>query len=439
MPPLSGLSTSTAAPSAATPPLLEAAGGWNLQTGNDTLTNSTISGNTASSGSGAGGGVLFISFGGSFTLQATNCTIANNNLTGTFNTGGGILTFGQGATASATTLLRNTIIANNALPNLRAANSGGGAAAAIISQGFNLASDNGGGFLVGTGDKINANPLLGSLTNNGGTTPTHALLLGSPALDAGNNSGSGALTDQRGTGFNRTVDLPSINNAAGGDGTDIGAFEVQAIAYEGDVQNRPNGDGFVDAVDIQQIRQFVVGNNLPYQSNEFQRADCSPRSTGGDGFVDGGDVQQARRYSLGLDTAQLAAGPTSQPPVAPPATDSEALTAPSGAIDKGQAAPAAFRVDAQNTSAGSTLTVPIRVDTVGNEAGYTFSIAYDSTKLTSPTVAIGNGGGDVIFNTNNPGQIGFSVTSFGGGTIVAGNNIALVNVTFTDELPQRRQ
>ncbi len=71
------------------------------------------------------------------------------------------------------------------------------------------------------------------------------------------------------------------------------------------------------------------------------------------------------------------------------------------------------------------------MDTVGNEAGYTFSIAFDSTKLTNPQVAIGNGGGDVIFNANNPGQIGFSVTSFAGGTIAAGNNIALVNITFT--------
>ena len=206
--------------------------------------------------------------------------------------------------------------------------------------------------------------------------------------------------------------------------------------YEGDVQSRPLGDGFVDSDDIQQIRRFSVGNNLPYQSNEFQRADCSPRSTSGDGFVDGDDVQQARRFSVGTDGNQIAGGPTSIPPSIEDDLLNQAISLPFGKHpvrlrDGVAAAPAAFRVDNQNTSAGSTLTVPIRVDTVGNEAGYTFSIAFDSTKLTNPTVMIGNGGGDVIFNTNNPGQIGFSVTSFLGGTIAAGNNVALVNVTFT--------
>ncbi len=93
--------------------------------------------------------------------------------------------------------------------------------------------------------------------------------------------------------------------------------------------------------------------------------------------------------------------------------------------------PAAFRVDAQNTSAGSTLVVPILVDTVGDEAGYTFSIAFDSTKLTNPQVVIGNSEGDVFFNAGNAGQIGFSVTTFSGGTIAEGNNKTLVTVTFT--------
>ncbi len=100
-------------------------------------------------------------------------------------------------------------------------------------------------------------------------------------------------------------------------------------------------------------------------------------------------------------------------------------------------APAALRVDNQNTSAGSTLVVPIRVDTVGNETGYGFSIAFDSTKLTNPSVVIGNVGGDVLFNANNPGQVGISVLRFSsgpieeGGPIQEGNNLILVTVTFT--------
>ena len=397
-------------------------GGAIYNAGTLNLTNVTVSGNTATSS--IGGGIYNVNTG---TTNAANVTVTKNNANGT-NGGGG------GTANNGTFNLKNSIIADNSGTNGTPDVTG-----SYNSQGYNLVgkTDGTNGFTNGVnGDQTGTtaaplNTQLAPLTNNGGKTLTHALMSNSPAIDKG---GSSLLTsDQR--GFLRPVDLSSIPNATGGDGSDIGAFEVAGgfnglPAYEGDVQTRPVGDGFVDSDDIQQIRQFSVGNNLPYQSNEFQRADCSPRSTGGDGFVDGDDVQQARRFSVGTDNSQLAGGPSSQSPIAPPAPDSEALTATSGAIDKEQAAPAAFRVDNQNTSAGATLTVPIRVDTVGNEAGYTFSIAFDSTKLTSPTVMIGNGG-DVIFNANNPGQIGFSVTSFSGGTIAAGNNIALVNVTFT--------
>ena len=60
-----------------------------------------------------------------------------------------------------------------------------------------------------------ANPLLGPLANNGGPTLTHALLAGSPAINAGINPLALAF-DQRGTGFARSSGV-----------TDIGAFEVQ--------------------------------------------------------------------------------------------------------------------------------------------------------------------------------------------------------------------
>src|SRR6185369_6103828 len=65
-------------------------------------------------------------------------------------------------------------------------------------------------------------PLLGPLQNNGGPTPTMALLPGSPAIDHGTNFG--VLPDQRGRA--RPFDLTGIPNVPGGDGTDIGAFEL---------------------------------------------------------------------------------------------------------------------------------------------------------------------------------------------------------------------
>jgi hypothetical protein len=64
------------------------------------------------------------------------------------------------------------------------------------------------------------------LRSNGGPTQTVALLTGSAAIDKGTSVGltSTLTTDQR--GLPRTVDKTAAN-ATGGDGTDIGAFELQ--------------------------------------------------------------------------------------------------------------------------------------------------------------------------------------------------------------------
>jgi hypothetical protein len=66
------------------------------------------------------------------------------------------------------------------------------------------------------GDTSAHDPLLLPLANNGGPTLTHAFRDGSPAFGHGNNSASLA-TDQRGSGFARTID----------GATDIGAFQQQ--------------------------------------------------------------------------------------------------------------------------------------------------------------------------------------------------------------------
>jgi len=92
------------------------------------------------------------------------------------------------------------------------------------SLGYNLFSDDGGRLMPTTGDRVNTDPMLGPLQDNGGPTFTHALLCGSPAIDLGKNF-SASATDQR--GLPRSVEDPFVVNAARGDGTDIGAFEVQ--------------------------------------------------------------------------------------------------------------------------------------------------------------------------------------------------------------------
>ena len=102
-------------------------------------------------------------------------------------------------------------------------NNAGGIASADVSH-FDLVQtmdELGGGTISGT--PLTADPMLGPLQNNGGPTQTMALLPGSPAVDAGDSFG--ISTDQRGDP--RPVDFSGVPNAAGGDGADIGAFELQ--------------------------------------------------------------------------------------------------------------------------------------------------------------------------------------------------------------------
>ena len=87
----------------------------------------------------------------------------------------------------------------------------------LTSWGHNLIGNTsvGSGFRTDLGDQLNVDPLLGPLQDNGGPTFTQALLPGSPAIDAGDNTDA-PLFDQR--GFARIVN-----------GTiDIGAYELQS-------------------------------------------------------------------------------------------------------------------------------------------------------------------------------------------------------------------
>ena len=90
----------------------------------------------------------------------------------------------------------------------------------VTSLGYNVASDDGGGALTGPGDQINTDPMLGPLQDNGGPTFTHALLPGSPAIDAGDPSFTPPPSlDQRGCPFSRVFNSR----------IDIGSFEAQPL------------------------------------------------------------------------------------------------------------------------------------------------------------------------------------------------------------------
>ena len=205
-------------------------GGGIYNSGTATITNSTIANN---SGDNIGGGIANRS-----DLELTNSTVTGNTLSGSgdaFARGGaGIYNVARGDNGGTITVT-SSVIADNSNNYDIGGGLFGGQTAFFNSGGNNLIGngDNATGFnndangdIVGT----TANPidsLLGTLQNNGGTTPTAALLTGSPAIDAGSNP-QNLNTDQRGSGFARVR----------GDRADIGAFEAEAV-------NPPNEDRLI--------------------------------------------------------------------------------------------------------------------------------------------------------------------------------------------------
>ena len=204
-----------------------------------TLVGCSITGNRAlggggngGPGSGSGGGVYNLS-----DLALYTSTIASNLAGGSsFDFGGGIYDsgtslllrsctisgneadFGGGISGSAD--LGNTVLAGNI------AGASPDCSGFITSSDYNLIQNTSGTTISGaTARNITGqNPLLGPLKDNGGPTFTMALLPGSPAVDKGRNFN--LSRDQRGAP--RPFDK-SISNATGGDGTDIGAFEVGGV------------------------------------------------------------------------------------------------------------------------------------------------------------------------------------------------------------------
>lgn len=190
------------------------AGGMHLG-GNTTISGCTISSNRNGS-SYFGGGVT-----ASDTLNMTNCTISANTIAGVFcdfgNTRAVNCTIAFNAIGVDNSVYPSTFYALNTLIANNGSGSSKGFLGTLTSQGHNLIGNlNTNMTIVGStnGNIYGVDPLLGPLQNNGGPTLTHALMKGSPAIDAGASDGAPPI-DQRG------VPRPY------GPSVDIGAFESE--------------------------------------------------------------------------------------------------------------------------------------------------------------------------------------------------------------------
>ena len=158
--------------------------GGGLRTlGDANIINSTISGNTSTTWH---GGALFATDGA---VTILNSTIINNTAPG--GTAGGLMVATFGAAVQVT--VENSIVADNGTYNCQVEGNPG--LAVLMSLGNNVFSD-GSCAPIGS-DQIVADAGVDGLADNGGPTLTHALLAGSPAIDAANSAVCPA-TDQRG-------------------------------------------------------------------------------------------------------------------------------------------------------------------------------------------------------------------------------------------------
>lgn len=171
------------------------------------VTNATISGNRAS---GAAGGI----FAGR-SIKLYNSTVTGN--TAVFDFGAGLYL------AAGDAELHSTIVANNSTGDGLHAADIGGHAGALITGAHNLVIASTLALPAGT---LSADPMLGPLADNGGPVQTHALLAGSPAIDAGENP-SGLYTDERGFSCPPVGQCVQVERTIG-PATDIGAFEFGA-------------------------------------------------------------------------------------------------------------------------------------------------------------------------------------------------------------------
>jgi len=192
-------------------------GGIRVSPGMATLANVTVSGNSAAED---GGGVQF-------DTDVTGGKLNNVTITGNTADSDGDSTGDGGGLLSEVSSVEvgNTIIAAN--DDASPGSGGPDCSGAFTSQGHNLIGNNAGcPFTSAAGDQVGTpatpiDPKLGVLADNGGLTPTHALLKGSLAIAAGDPTAPGGggsaceATDQRG--------LPRS-------ACDIGAYEMVLCA-----------------------------------------------------------------------------------------------------------------------------------------------------------------------------------------------------------------
>ena len=233
-------------------------------TSNPAFTNVTFSGNSAVQN----GGALYFGAGATSNPSLVNVTFSGNSADGT----GGAIYNEAPSTGSSNPVVTNAILWGNTAPSAPEAYGGSAIAISYSDVQGGCASIGGpGGATCGSGN-LASNPSLGGLAGNGGFTQTMALVAGSPAIDAGTNTGC-PLSDQRGSP--RPIDGDGNGSAI----CDMGAFEYNPayLAWVGGIS--VTADANVIAAGRPQIGPqvmaydgFTAGGTTMYVPMLFRRA-----------------------------------------------------------------------------------------------------------------------------------------------------------------------
>jgi len=206
-----------------------AGGGCNVTLTAATIKNCTISGNVSL----FNGGGLQIGSGSSLLL--VNSTVTNNNSNAAATSGGGI----RSNSGNTITIINSLVVGNYIVSTATkddvnwSLNTNKTASYSVIG-----ASAGAAGFATSTQSTVGTpgSPAvvnLATLANNGGFGQTHRLLSSTPelAIDKGSLPIPALTTDGRGAA--RIVDDGAITNTSGGNGSDIGAYEIGNIVWTG--------------------------------------------------------------------------------------------------------------------------------------------------------------------------------------------------------------
>jgi len=363
-------------------------GGGISSEGTLTLTNSTVSGNSADTGGGIfndGNGALTVTnstvsantaitdaggihnFSGSLSLF--NSTVAGNSAGGS---GAGLNNrLGSTMTAMGSIVAGNTV---GALPGDVFGTFETGSINNLIQDGASS-----GGLSNGVnGNLVGVDPLLDSLSDNGGQTLTHALLSGSPAINKGINPNTLA-TDQRGLARVRGL------------GIDVGAFEFSADPTLGSLA--PSASSLVRGQSL-----ILTANAAADSDGTISRVDFY-RDLNGNGLLDvgegliGSDSSATGGYTLALATGGLPVGSVSFLAIAVD-NDSGQSPASSAAVTITNAAPTLVSLTPSPSSLargqGLTLTANGAADADGSIARVDFFRDANNNGIADSGELIGN-------------------------------------------------